>query len=146
MAKNKDKLNSEHEELINRIGPCPFTCFDVVEAIEDGDCFGIALDIGRSEATIMDPSKLVIKKIIPNFMSINYFMESSIYNLKKNMEAGGGFDYKNEASLAIGMSRENISGVMPLYLFKEHWEMARRKIQSVFGFMCTLDPMGYASL
>lgn len=34
---------------------------------------------------------------------------------------------------------------MPLFLFKEHWEIARRKIQSVFGLMCTLDVMGYSA-
>ena len=44
----------------------------------------------------------------------------------------------------MGISREDISGVMPLYLFKEHWNIAKRKIQPVFGFMTTLDIMGYA--
>jgi hypothetical protein len=47
--------------------------------------------------------------------------------------------------LAIGISREDISGVMPLYLFKEHWNIAKRSIQPVFGFMATLDIMGYTS-
>ena len=32
---------------------------------------------------------------------------------------------------------------MPLYLFKEHWSIAKRKIGPTFGFMCTLDIMGY---
>jgi hypothetical protein len=34
---------------------------------------------------------------------------------------------------------------MPLYLFKEHWQIAQRRIQPVLGFMCTLDVMGYSS-
>ena len=34
---------------------------------------------------------------------------------------------------------------MPLYLFKEHWELARRKAPPIYGFICTLDIMGYAS-
>lgn len=32
-----------------------------------------------------------------------------------------------------------------MYLFKEHWDVARRKAPPVYGFMCTLDIMGYAS-
>jgi len=32
----------------------------------------------------MDPSKLAIKSIVPTFMSLDSFMESSIFNLKKN--------------------------------------------------------------
>jgi len=43
------------------------------------------------------------------------------------------------------MGREKITGVMPLYLFKEHWEIARRKAPPIYGFLCTLDIMGYAS-
>lgn len=34
---------------------------------------------------------------------------------------------------------------MPLYLFREHWELAKRKVQPLFGFMCTLEPLGYTS-
>ena len=32
-----------------------------------------------------------------------------------------------------------------MFLFREHWEIAKRKIQPLLGFMCTLDPLGYAS-
>lgn len=34
---------------------------------------------------------------------------------------------------------------MPLFLFNEHWQIASKKVQSLFGFLCTLDPLGYAS-
>jgi hypothetical protein len=34
---------------------------------------------------------------------------------------------------------------MPLYLFSEHWNIAKRKVQPVYGLMCTLDVMGYSS-
>lgn len=44
-----------------------------------------------------------------------------------------------------GNAREEITGAMPLYLFPEHWQVAKRNIQGLFGFMCTLDVMGYAA-
>ncbi len=47
--------------------------------------------------------------------------------------------------MAQGLGRENINGVLPLFLFKEHWEIARRKAPPIYGFLCTLDIMGYAS-
>jgi len=47
------------------------------------------------------------------------------------------------ARVMPGLGQENITGVMPLYLFQEHWTMAKRKIQPVFGQMTTLDVMGY---
>ena len=88
----------------------------------------IGLEISRSEATISDPSKLVIRSVLPSFISLDSFLESSIFNLKCNQDTSGGFDYKNQGELAIGAGRESISGVLPLFLFKEHWEIAKRKI------------------
>ena len=105
----------------------------------------IGLEISRSEAVISDPSKLVIREVFLSFISLDSFMESSIYNLKCNQDASGGFDYDKQGELAIGAGRESISGVIPLFLFNEHWEIAKRKIQPLLGFMCTLDPLGYAS-
>ena len=61
-------------------------------------------------------------------MSLDSFLESSIYHLKLNEDASGGFDLKNQAKLAVGAGRESVSGILPLYLFKEHWDVARRKI------------------
>ena len=103
----------------------------------------IGLSIGRSEACIADPTRLVIKEVFPAYMSLDSFLESSIYNLKLNQDAHGGFDYTKEGNLAVGAGNQQISGVLPLYLFKEHWEIARRKFHPLFGFMCTLDPLGY---
>ena len=48
-----------------------------------------------------------------------------------------------QGELALGLGRESVSGVLPLFLFREHWEIAKCKLQPLFGFMCTLDPMGY---
>ena len=118
---------------------------NVVELMENKDCMCIGLSIARSQATISDPTKLVIKEVYPVYMSLDSFLESSIFNLKMNQDAAGGFDLKEEGKLAVGAGRENISGVIPLYLFREHWELAKRKVQSLFGFMCTLEPLGYAA-
>ena len=76
-------------------------------------------------------------------MSLDSFLDSSIFNLKKNQDASGNFDYKMQGELALGVGRESVSGIMPLFLFEEHWEIAKCKLQPLFGFMCTLDPMGY---
>lgn len=48
-----------------------------------------------------------------------------------------------QGELALGVGRESVSGILPLYLFEEHWEVVKCKLQPLFGFMCTLDPMGY---
>jgi len=43
----------------------------------------------------------------------------------------------------MGVGRENLTGLLPLYLFKDHWAVARRRMQPILGFMCCLDILGY---
>lgn len=107
----------------------------------------IGLDVARSEACIADPTRLVIKDIIPTFMTADSFLDSAVFSLRKDASAHGGFMKGTEKSgqLAMGLGREAITGVLPLYLFKEHWDIARRKAPPIYGFLCTLDIMGYAS-
>ena len=47
--------------------------------MEIQDCMCIGLDVGRSEAAIADPSRLIIKDIIPTFMSADCFLDSSAF-------------------------------------------------------------------
>ena len=65
---------------------------------------------------------------MPTYMSLDSFLDSSIYNLEKNQDASGGFDYKLQGQLALGVGREKVSGILPLFLFRDHWEVAKCKL------------------
>ena len=144
---NFDKVQNAHGATMDaKIGNCPLSMCSVIELMQNKDVMCLGISIARSEATIADPTKLVIRDVYPVYMSLDAFMESSIYNMRLSEgQAAGGFDLKDEAKLAVGAGRENISGLMPLYLFPEHWELAKRKVQPLYGFMCTLDALGYTS-
>ena len=108
----------------------------------------LSLDIERSEGCIADPTLLKIKNIIPSFMSSDAFLDSSTFTLKKDETAHGGFSgnpLKDAPALAQGLGRESITGVLPLFLFREHWDIARRRSPPIYGLMCTLDVMGFSS-
>jgi len=45
--------------------------------MEQEDCMCLALDVTRSEAAIADPTKLVIKQIIPNFLTAQSFIDAA---------------------------------------------------------------------
>lgn len=53
-------------------------------------CLG--LDVGRSEAAIADPTRLLIKDIIPTFMTADSFLDSATFKINKDAMAHGGFD------------------------------------------------------
>ena len=137
------KLEEENKQVCDEIGNCFLTTKNVTECIQDHDCMCVCLDIRRSEAAIADPTKLVIKSIVPYYLSADAFIEAAQFALSKDTEAHGGFDKSNDAELIVGVGRESITGVMPLFIFKEHFEIARKKIPQILGLMCTCDPMGY---
>ena len=112
----------------------------------------IGLEVERSEACIADPSLLKVKKIIPIFFSAEAFQDQAIFALKADPNAHGGFNNGKQpvqlpegGGLAMGLGREAVNAVLPLYLFKEHWDIARRRAPGLFGLMCTADVMGYAA-
>ena len=139
-----NKIAQENQEVIDLVGDWPLTWLTAIEAIQEGDCLGIWLDVARSEAAIADPNQLIVKDVIPTFMSWSAYLESAAYNLERQSTAHGTFDKNTQGSLATGIGRENVTGILPLYLFNEHWEISKRTLPSIFGFMCTLDIMGYS--
>ena len=92
---NFDKLEAKYADICEAIGNCPISQQNVVECLQAKDCMCVGLEISRSEATINDPSKLIIREVHPSFMSLDSFLESSIYKLKCAQDASGGFDYEN---------------------------------------------------
>ena len=142
------KITADNLKILDDVGSCAFSCMDTVEAIQDTDCMCIGLSVNRPEAAIADPTRLVIRDIIPTYLTADSFLESAKFKIDAaddQKKAHSGFDMKGEGHLAMGLGRENITGIMPLYLFQEHWNIAKRKVQPVYGFMCTLDVMGYTS-
>jgi hypothetical protein len=87
---------------------------------------------------------LKIEDIFPTYISVDGFLESAKFKIEGNALATGGFN-EAEGELALGLGMEHITGIMPLYLFKEHWYLCKKKIQPVLALMCTLDVMGYSS-
>lgn len=116
--------------IINDVGACPLSLDDAVAAMKNGDCMCLGLYVQRPEAAIADPSRLQIVEIFPTYLSADSFLESAQYQISKHEDAAhGGFGQQFDlAKLALGVGRQNITGIMPLFLFKEHWEIARRKV------------------
>ena len=144
-----------NKNIVDEIGDCPLSCLNTIEAMKETDCMCIGLSISRPEAAIADPTRLVIRDIFPTYMTADSFLESAKFKIANagddeddKLVAHGGFGKPadNQGQLALGLGREDITGIMPLYLFKEHWMIAKKRIQPVYGFMCTLDIMGYSSV
>ena len=141
----------KNKEIIEDIGDCAFSVMNTVDAMQDSDCMCIGLSVERPESAIADPTKLIVKDVFPTYITADSFLQSAQFNIdQKGDQAHGGFIGQGKpkqggAQLAMGVAREDITAVMPLFLFNSHWTIAKRKVQPLFGMMCTLDIMGYQS-
>lgn len=135
-----DRLDVNEAE---KIGRCMLSGNNYIEALKDNDCLCLCLSITRSQNAIMDPSQLNIIEIHPTIISGESFLDSVLYTVAKTPDAHGAFARDNNASILTGICRENISGVLPLYINDDHWSIAKLKMKPIFGYMTTLDILGY---
>ncbi|KAG0308003.1 hypothetical protein BGZ98_009223 [Dissophora globulifera] len=140
-----DKLEAQESEDRLRELTCAFSTNSYVEALRDGDCLCMTLDVSRSAGAIADASQLVIKSIFPTFLTSSMFTMALDHSLAQSYpeEVHGGFDRNSDASIAPGLAQENITAVLPLYINKEHWQVAKLRMKPILGYVVTLDATGY---
>ncbi|KAF9920912.1 hypothetical protein FBU30_009122 [Linnemannia zychae] len=140
-----DKLEAEETQDKLRELSCAFSTNSYIDALRDGDCLCMTLDVSRSAGAIADPSQLVIKSIFPTFLTSSMFTLALGHSLSQNSpeDVHGGFDRYSDASIAPGLAQENITAVMPLYINEDHWKVARLRMKPILGYVVTLDATGY---
>ena len=137
-------LTTEYKDLIDKIGSCALTCYNFVEALQDEDCLCISFDIARPEIAVADATRIKIKNVFPTIISARSFMDSAKFALNKDSEASGGFDESKQGSIVKGISSENITAALPIYICEPHWKIASLLMKPILGWDITLDPVGYS--
>lgn len=118
-------------------GICMLSTQDPKDLIQDGDCLGIALEADASEICIMDPTRLRIKRISPSFMGCDGFLEAANWSLNQ----GNDISYSSSTNIVVDAARQNVNGVMPLYLNDKHWKIAACYVRRMSGQLCCKDPL-----
>ena len=91
---NLEELSKKYKEVVDDIGECFMSCMNTTEALEYGDCMCIGLNIERPEEAIADPSRLIIKDIVPSYVSLDTFLESAKFKMQ-------GLDTHEEKAKAV---------------------------------------------
>lgn len=142
----KVKATIDFTKLPNvEVDSCAISCQSWSEALEEGDCLCLGLSVKRSDAAVADASQLQITGVYPTMVTANTFLESMEYAFAHSGSAvnvHGGFGRK-EGKVVTGSVREDISGILPLYLCADNWKVAKMRMRPVMGWMCTLDILGY---
>ncbi|KAG9297718.1 hypothetical protein G9A89_011233 [Geosiphon pyriformis] len=144
-----DELDRNETQENKLTFTCTLTTDNYIEAMREGECMCLTLDIARSQAAIADPTQLHVKKINQTFLTSDAFMTSVGYALDETGGDGqsvhGGFEGSSiGASVIKGVAREDITGILPLYINEQHWQIAKERIKPIMGYMTTLDVFGYS--
>ncbi|KAF9958379.1 hypothetical protein BGZ72_000445 [Mortierella alpina] len=140
-----DAMEAQESEDTLRELSCAFSTNTYIEALRDGDCLCMTMDVSRASGAIADPSQLVIKSIFPTLLTSSMFTLALGHSLSQNTpeDVHGGFDRHSAASIAPGLAHENITAVMPLYINEKHWQVAKLRMKPILGYVVTLDATGY---
>lgn len=109
-------------------------------------CIGALVE--RTEDAINNPAKgLKLVKLSNSLISYDSFIEYLTKNTQDALTNGnqeyGDFDSVNNSYCLVGVSREKINTVIPLYLDEEHMKRIRILEGIWLGHMYTLNSFGY---
>ena len=142
----KEANLTEKYGLLEEFSNCILSTSAWYELVEEGDALCLAVHITeRPAAAIADSGRVQLITGV-SLCAASSFYDGAIHALTINPSQHGGFGkHLNEfnAGLITGEGRECFSGVIPLYICPEHWEVSKFWMRQMVGFIATTDPFGY---
>jgi hypothetical protein len=111
---------------------CMISHMNVSELLADGDCIGIGVNASVIEACIVDPTLLKINAISTSHFGCSSFLDAAEYAINVNGD---------NTNIISDSSRNQISGVLPLFLNPTHWKIAKLYLRRMAGHLCCKDPL-----
>ena len=92
----------------------------------------------------MDPSTVKIVTINNTQLTAESFLDSALFITRSGpLIRGEGQHGSSAATLVKGLPDEIITGVLPLYINKEHWRIARLKMLPLLSWTVAQDVLAY---
>jgi hypothetical protein len=131
-------------ETASDIGSCMLSLNTFDELAKQGDCLCLCFKRKITQASIVDPSQIVIEYISPTFISFNSFKDIiDLKLLEQNSSIG---EFNRSRPILEGMAREGINAVIPLWINSQHWSVAKHLLPVALSYTSTNIFTGYAFL
>ena len=139
-----EKLGEEYKNDLETYGNCLITYKDWFDALQDGDSFCLTFHASRPPSGIMDPTMVSIKTINTSQLTAEAFLDSALFITRSGqIIKGEGQHGASAASLVKGLPDEIITGIMPLYINKDNWKIARLRMPPLLGWTVAQDVLAY---
>jgi hypothetical protein len=119
---------------------CAVSRQSIAELLVEGDCLCISVRGRGKDVVIGNPWLFHVEAVTPTFISFCSFAEAAYYTLKHNRAAIREFSLGADA-LTKGIAGEEVSGVIPLFISKQHWRMARLYLDRAAAMLICKDPL-----
>jgi len=110
-----EELLKKYNNIVESVGPCVYTLSNSIELMEDGDCLCLTLKIDK------DNNIEILKTGESKFMGLGAC--SFIEIIEEHKMVGDRFG--------------KINCIFPLYLFKEHWKIAKHWMKPILSYIMT---------
>jgi hypothetical protein len=115
-----------------------------IDEISNNNFTGLLMNISIDEFIKINNNKknmfVNINSISSNFLSYRDFIEMTFDYFEKNNSDYGNLNYKN-------IIKENINGdynsIIPIYIHKIHWNIAKKNIPFILGIILSHNPFGF---
>lgn len=148
---DKNNINTEKSEELNLIEDIrlqksleffksEITFSNWYDEIKNNNALGLLMKIDSSGLTKLGIGKnLIIENISTNFMPILDMIDvlTKFFSNKSNF---GDISYKN---ILFGTTIGNCNTVIPVYINKYHWKVAKKYIDSMLGITISHNPLCY---
>lgn len=146
---DRAELELQYKGDVEKYGECILTTRNWLEALGDGDCFCITFHLDRPQNLLGDALEIKIKKINTTMITCDAFVDSALFETKAGQIIQGGRNYQHgempaaASSLVKGLPNEIINGVLPIFINKDHWQVAKLRIKQMVAWDITVDVLGF---
>ncbi|CAG9329104.1 unnamed protein product [Blepharisma stoltei] len=149
MKFNIPEIQQKYANHITEYGNCIISGKSWIDAIPDGDCFCMTLEIERPRDLLGLAYEIKIKKILVYSITADSFIDSALFETKAGQIIQGSRSYQNGVKplpaneIIKGLPNEIINGIFPVYINEDHWQIAKEKIKPLIGWNVTVNVLGY---
>jgi hypothetical protein len=141
---NFEKLGEEYKNDLETYDHCLITYKDWFDALQDGDSFCLTFHASRPRSGIMNPTMIAIKTINTSQLTAEAFLDSALFITRSGqIIKREGQHGTSAASLVKGLPDEIITGIMPLYINKDNWKVARSRMPPLLAWTVAQDVLVY---
>jgi hypothetical protein len=110
------------------------------DELSSGSSMGILIDLEVDDYMKLgiSRSRVIVKEITQTVMSVKDYIHTVIDSMKKNKDSN-----LNSKKIVSGDIVGTSNSVIPLYINKEHWIIAKKQLPLVLGIILAHNPLGF---